>query len=93
MNREELDEILKAFETRAVKGEVLPSAEASFSMYAAHSGASLSVTRIEALKIAGTVLFARTSKKETFAVPLASVFALSMDVSPGSTARKPAGFV
>jgi hypothetical protein len=93
MTREELDEIFKGLQIKSQKEEFLPPADASFSLYAGQHGASLSVSKIEALRIVGAVLFARTSKKETFAIPLALVFAIAMDAAPGSAARKPAGFV
>lgn len=93
MTREELDEILKGLQIKAQKDEMLPPADTTLSLYAASGDASLNVSKIESLRMSGAVLFARNSKKETFAMPLANVFALSMDASPGSASRKPAGFV
>jgi hypothetical protein len=93
MTREELDEILKGLQTKTVKDEFVPSADATLSLYAAQNGGSLSVSKIEALRMSGNVLFARTVKKETFAIPLAHVFGIAMDAAPGGGSRKPAGFV
>jgi len=60
-------------------------------LYAAHGGAGLTVSRVEAIKQAGGLLQARTQRGEVFMLALDDVYAGSGD-GHGPTKRK-AGFV
>lgn len=62
-------------------------------LYAAHEGVSLPVSKIEAVLIVGGLLKARSSKGETFVLALKDVFAIALDGGgKGAQARK-AGFL
>jgi hypothetical protein len=60
-------------------------------LYIASGGAGLTVGRIEAMKIQGALLHARSVKGETFVLSLETVYAGTVDGPPAS-GRK-AGFV
>ena len=60
-------------------------------LYAAFNGASLSVSKIAAIKRSGELLQARTAKGETYVIATSDVYAGSVE-APTATARK-AGFV
>lgn len=63
----------------------------TLTLHAAFNGASLSIARIESLKITGPLLFAKSSRGETHVVRLDDVFAGTIEASK-QTGRK-AGFV
>ena len=63
----------------------------TLSLYAAHDGVPLSVSRVEAVAVRGTLVRARTAKGETYLLSLDDLFAAATD-GAGPTARK-AGFV
>ncbi|NOU29209.1 MAG: hypothetical protein HOO96_15005 [Polyangiaceae bacterium] len=93
MTREEFDEVLKAFQIKSDgDGLFVAPKESTVTLHAAHGGGGMSVTRVEAIRISGGLLFARTTKKETFAIGIASVYALGIDGGNAESARKPAGF-
>jgi hypothetical protein len=93
MTREEFDEVLKAFQTKAdADGFHVAPGDANMTVYAAHGGAGSSLTRLEAVKVAGSLVFARNVKKDLFAVGLANVYAIGLDGGGTQTSRKPAGF-
>jgi hypothetical protein len=60
-------------------------------LYVASGGAALSVSRIDAVRVKGSLLEARTVKGETYLVAVADVYAASVD-APVASGRK-AGFV
>ena len=47
----------------------------TLTLHAAFNGASLSIARIESMKIAGPLLFAKSSRGETHVVRLDNIFA------------------
>ncbi|AGP36388.1 hypothetical protein WME98_43170 [Sorangium sp. So ce296] len=62
-------------------------------LYAAHEGVSLPVTKIDAVLSVGGLLKARSTKGETFVLALKDVFAIALDGGgKGAQARK-AGFL
>ena len=48
-------------------------------LYAAHGGAMLTVPRVEAVRIDGDTIYARTSKRELFVLSRGDVFAASSE--------------
>ncbi len=63
----------------------------TWTLYAVSGSASLTVSKVEAVKVERELLRARTSKGELFIVSLKDVYAGAVD-APGSSSRK-AGFV
>jgi hypothetical protein len=60
--------------------------------YLAHGGVSLTVSRVETLRLDGDLVLARTHKGELYSLARDDVFAMAADASPGQTTRR-AGFV
>jgi hypothetical protein len=60
-------------------------------LYAAANGGSLSITRVQALRVQGGLVSARTTRGDLFAVHIEDIFAASADAVPGATRK--AGFV
>jgi hypothetical protein len=93
MTREEIDEVLKAFSAKADgEGFFVAPSEALMTLYSAHGGASTSVNRVEGVRVAGGLIYARNTKKDLFAVGLSNVYALGLDGGASQASRKPAGF-
>src|SRR5687767_461977 len=61
-------------------------------IYAAHHGASLTVSKVERVRVAQTILRAATARGETFLLSMDDVFAAAVDGQGGSVSRK-AGFM
>jgi hypothetical protein len=91
MTREQIEAVLKASMAKLDKetGYVLPEG-ATLTLHAAHSGASVSFSKIESAKFEGELMFARNAK-QVVAVSLADVFALAVE-GTGGQPRRPAGF-
>ena len=94
MTKEELDQALKALSGKADKEGAWSVPEGtSLTVYAAHDGGTLSVSRVESVRAEGELVLVRTYKKEIYALVRSDVFALANEgqgLSP--TARRPAGF-
>ncbi len=90
MTQDHLDAILKTFQLKADKEGyfVLPEGT-TMTIHAAHGGASLTLSRIEAVRADNGLVYARTPKRELFAVARDDVFAVSVDSQPGQPARRP----
>ena len=92
MTEEHLTALLTAAEAkRDDEGFTRPAEGRTLTLYLASGSASLTVSKIEALKVDKDLIRARTTKGEIFLVELKDVYAGSVDTSGGS-ARK-AGFV
>ena len=94
MTREELDLVLKTLQLKAEKDGThnLPE-ESSATVYVAHDGASMSVSKVVSLRIESEMLVLRTQKKEVFVLSQKDVFAVAAEgAAGGSPARRPAGF-
>ncbi len=94
MTGDHMDAILK---TAGAKGDkegwmLLPDGTA-LTLHVAHDGASMTVSRIEALRQDGDLIYARNPKRELFAVVRSDVFAVALEgeASAGKVARR-AGF-
>ena len=92
MTEEHLTALLTTAEAKKDDKGFLRAAEGrNISLYAGTAGASLTVTKIEAVKIEKQLIHARTSRGEVFILALEDIFAGSVD-QPLSSGRK-AGFV
>jgi hypothetical protein len=87
-----IDVILKSAGAKAEKDgfQVLPDG-ASLTLYAERNGATLSVPRVEAVKVDGQYAYARTQKRELFVLVVADIFAGASEGSSGQPQRR-AGF-
>jgi hypothetical protein len=94
MTREELDLVLKHMQLKADKdGTLVLPDDSSATVYVAHDGATLSVSKVATIKAEGELLFLRTQKKEVFAIARSDVFAVAAEgAAGGQPARRPAGF-
>jgi hypothetical protein len=72
--------------------ETLPEGRA-LTLYAAHGGVSLTVAKVESVRVASGVLRARTTKGEVFFLSLAEVFATAIDGGATTAAGRKAGFL
>ena len=94
MTGEHLESILKSAQSKNEKDgyAVLPDG-ASLTLYLAHDGVSLTVPRVEAVKIDGELVYTRTAKGERYAIARGDLFAVAIDgsVGGGQPARR-AGF-
>jgi hypothetical protein len=92
MTEEHLSALLAAAEAKKDDDGFVRAAEGrTITLYLATASASLSVIKVEAVKIDKGLLRARTSKGELFIVELKDVYAGSIDTT-GASVRK-AGFV
>jgi hypothetical protein len=92
MTGEHLESILKSSQAKAEKeGWLAMSDGSTLTLYAAHDGVSLTVPRVEAVKLDGELVYARTVKRETFAIGRSDLFAVAMEGAVGQPVRR-AGF-
>jgi hypothetical protein len=94
MTGDHLEAILKL---AGVKGEkdgwsALPEGN-TLTLHVAHDGASMTISRVEALKQDGELVYARNPKREIFAVVRTDVYAVALEgeSSAGKVVRR-AGF-
>lgn len=88
-----LKTVLASADTREEDGwAILPNGRL-LSFYTAHDGVSLTVQKIEAVKLAHGLLHARNNKGETFLLALEDVFAAAFDAAAESRAARKAGFL
>jgi hypothetical protein len=95
MTGEHLDVILKNAQAKADKTEkdgylALPEGS-TLTFYVSHDGAMLTVGRVESVRVDGELVFARTAKRETYALARSDVFAVASEGTQGQPARR-AGF-
>ena len=94
MTGEHLEAILKVAGAKGEKDgwNALPEG-ASLSLHVAHDGAGMTISRIEAVKLDGDLVYARNPKREVFVVVKTDVYAVAMEGEPqaGKVARR-AGF-
>lgn len=92
MTGQQIEAILKQASAKADKEGFLVLAEgAALTLYVSHDGASLTVPKVEAIRVDGELVHARTAKRETFCMAQTDVFALSLEAASGQPARR-AGF-
>ncbi len=94
MTSDHLDAILKTAHTKQDKEgwHTVPDG-GTLTLYVAFNGASLTVGRVEALRFDGELLYARTPKRELFALTRGDVYAVAIE-GAGATGQPPrrAGF-
>ncbi len=66
--------------------------DGSLTLYLAHAGVTLTVSRVETVRVSGDLVLAKTLKGEAYSVAREDVFAVAADASPGQASRR-AGFV
>jgi hypothetical protein len=94
MTGDHLDAILKLAGAKSEKDGWLTLPDASaMSLHVAHDGASMTVSRIEAIRQDGDLVFARNPKREIFVVVRSDIFAVALEADSiaGKVARR-AGF-
>lgn len=94
MNQEEFGLVTKGFKTKDNGGFATLPEGSQLTVYVSHTGANLSISKVEGYKSDGPLLVLRTAKKETFHVRLEDVYAVSAEGGAvgGLPARKPVGF-
>lgn len=91
MTREQIEAILKSSQAKADKSEGFALPEGSnLTFHVAHDGASVAFGKLETVKFDGDLLFAK-SAKQTVAIVVSDVFAVSLEGATASQ-RRPAGF-
>ena len=94
MTGEHLEAILKVAGAKTEKDgwHSLPEGNA-MTLHVAHDGASMTVSRIDALKQDGELVYARNPRRELFVIVRSDVFAVALEgeSSAGKVARR-AGF-
>jgi hypothetical protein len=94
MTGDHLDAILKVAGAKSEKDGWITLPEGSaMSLHVAHDGASMTVSRIEAIKHDGELVYARNPKRELFVVVRSDVFAVALEgeAASGKVVRR-AGF-
>ena len=92
MTGEHLEAILKSAQAKAEKdGYTVVPEGATLTLYGGHQGVPLTVPRVEAIKIDGELVYARTGRRETFALHREDLFAVALEGAVGQPARR-AGF-
>lgn len=61
-------------------------------LYVAHAGVQLSVSKVGSMRLDGRILHARTAKGDQFILALDDVFATAMDAGTEASAARKAGF-
>jgi len=91
MTQEQLDAILKEFGVKPDKDGFLTMPEgALLTLHVAHGGASLSVARVDAVRIESGLVYARTPRREVHAFAREDVYAVASEGGGGTqTARRP----
>ena len=94
MTGEHLEAILKVAGAKADKEgwHALPEGS-TMSMHVAHDGVGMTVSRVEAVRVDGELVFARNPKRETFGFARGDVFAVALEgESSGGKVTRRAGF-
>jgi len=87
-----LSAILEKAHAKADKEGLLVLPEGTTAtIYVSHNGVGLMVNKVDAVRVDKGLLFARTTKKEAFSLELGDVYAVALEGSQGTPARR-AGF-
>lgn len=91
MTREQIEAILKSAQAKSDRenGYAFPEG-ANVTIHVARDGASLAFAKLEAVKLDGDLVYAR-SAKQTVALVASDVFAVAVE-GAGGQQRRPAGF-
>lgn len=94
MTGDHLEAVLKLAGVKSDKDgwSTLPEGT-TLTLHVAHDGASMSISRVEAIKQDGELLYARNPKRELYAVVRTDIFAVAVDgeATAGKVVRR-AGF-
>jgi hypothetical protein len=94
MTADHLETILKVAGARSEKDgwQTLPDG-ATLTLHIAHDGAGMTISRVDAIKQEGDLVFARNPKRELFALARVDVYAVALDgeSTAGKVVRR-AGF-
>jgi hypothetical protein len=90
---EQLQAIFKNAQAKAEKDgfTTLPEGTTA-ALHIAHGGVGLTISRVEAVKVDGGLLTARTAKKESYTVDVTDVFAVALEGASGTGPVRRAGF-
>lgn len=94
MTEEMMRAVLDTAHTKTDKEgySVLPEGK-PLTLYAAHDGVSLTVAKVESVKVSGGCVRALTVKGETFMLALEDVFAAAIDGGSEASHTRKAGFL
>ncbi|HEY2406958.1 MAG TPA: hypothetical protein VGM29_04495 [Polyangiaceae bacterium] len=93
MTEQHLSALLTAAQaTKDDKGWAAASEGRLLTLYVAYNGAGFTVSRIEAVKVDGQQVHARTNKGELYVLALSDVYAGAIEAASGSGAARKAGF-
>jgi hypothetical protein len=65
----------------------------SMTLYAAHAGVSLTVSKVESVRVSHGIVRAKNTKGETFVLSVEDLFAAAVDAGGESTSGRKAGFL
>ncbi len=89
---EQLQGIFKNAQAKADKEGFIALPEGTTAtLYAAHGGVGLTVSRVEAVKVDGGLLTARTAKRETYMIEIGDLYAVAIEGTSNGPVRR-AGF-
>jgi len=91
MTSEQIASLLELAEASKTADAWLSLETHTLTLHAAFNGASLSLSRIQSLKLVGPLIYAKTSRGEIHVVRLEDVFAGSIE--PSREKERKAGFV
>lgn len=90
MTQEQLEAVLKQLSAKLDKEGWWQTPEGCLlTLHVAHDGASLAATRIDALRVDGELVTARTPRRETHCFAREDVFAVASDGGGGEKGRRP----
>jgi hypothetical protein len=97
MTEEMLRTVLETAEAKIDKGDkdgwaALPEGR-SLTFYVAHNGASLTVSKISAVRVAQGVVRAKSVKGQLFVLSLPDIFAAALDGAGEPSSSRKAGFL
>ncbi len=93
MTHDMLKNVLETAQAKESEGWSLLADGRLLTLYAAHDGVSLTVQKVEAVRLAHAIVHARSSKGETFMIALEDVFAAAFDAGTTSPTARKAGFL
>ncbi len=89
---EQLQAIFKNAQAKADKEGFMALPEGTTAtLYAAHGGVGLTVSRVDGVKAEGGLLTARTAKRETYMIEIGDLFAVALEGTTNGPVRR-AGF-
>jgi hypothetical protein len=94
MTEEMLKAVLETAQAKIDKdgASALPEGR-TMTLYAAHDGVSLTVSKVESVRVAQGIVRARNAKGETFVLAATDLFAAAIDAGSESATARKAGFL